>query len=91
MGVFYNGFGLNFGVDMNGTLSSNLSIYTDFNVLMLPGADEDLAMEHKILLTWKSSQTTRYQIGYKLVYGEYPFGSMWHLLPIPLFDLIWSW
>ena len=91
MGVFYNRYGLNFGLDLKGTLSSKLNIFTDMNILLLPGADENLALEHKSMLTWKTSERTRYQIGYKLVYGEYPFGNMLHLLPIPLLDIIWSW
>ncbi len=91
MAVFYNGFGVNFGVIFQGSLSSKLSMLTDMNFLFLPGAKEDLAIEHKSLLTWKASEEIRYQIGYKLVYGKYPFGDMWHLLPIPLFDIIWSW
>ena len=36
------------------------------------------------------------EFGYKLVYGEYPFGDMTHVLPfsiipVPLIDIVWSW
>ena len=89
LGVFYNGYGANFGLDFTGTLSPKLSILTDFDMLLLPGFKEAFALEHKNLLTWALSNRTNIQIGYKLVYGEYPFGTQWHLLP--LLDVLWRW
>ena len=87
LGVFYNGYGANFGLDFTGTLSPKLSILTDFDVLLLPVFKETFAFEHKFLLTWALSDRTNIQVGYKLVYGEYPFGAQWHLLP--LLDILW--
>ncbi len=29
-------------------------------------------------------------LSYKLSYGEYPFGTQWHLLG-PLVDIVWAW
>ena len=38
-------------------------------------------IEHKSLLIWEKSEKIQIQVGYKLVYGEYPFGNITHLLP----------
>ena len=89
LGVFYNGYGANFGLDFTGTLLPKLSILTEFDMLLLPGFKEAFAFEHKNLLTWALSSRTNIQAGYKLVYGEYPFGAQWHLLP--LLDVLWRW
>jgi hypothetical protein len=51
--------------------------------------EEGFAFEHKNLLTWALSGRTDIQVGYKLIYGEYPFGGQWHLLP--LLDILWRW
>jgi len=91
LGVYYNGYGINMGMNINGNILPKINLLTDLNILILPGADEDMSFEHKSLMTWHYSDKTKVQLGYKLVYGEYPFGSMWHLLPVPLFDIVWSW
>ena len=89
LGVFYNGYGVNFGLGFTGTLLPRLGLLTDLNVLLLPGMEEGFAFEHKNLLTWALSGRTDIQVGYKLIYGEYPFGVQWHLLP--LLDILWHW
>ena len=87
--VFYNGYGVNFGLGFAGTLLPRLGLLTDLNVLLLPGMEEGFAFEHKNLLTWSLSNRTDIQVGYKLICGEYPFGVQWHLLP--LLDILWRW
>ena len=89
LGVFYNGYGINFRLDFAGTLLPRLDLLTDLNVLLLPGMEEGFAFEHKNLLTWALSNRMDIQIGYKLIFGEYPFGVQWHLLP--LLDILWRW
>ena len=89
LGVFYNGYAVNFRLGFTGTLLPRLGLLTDLNVLLLPGMEEGFAFEHKNLLTWVLSNRTDIQIGYKLICGEYPFGVQWHLLP--LFDVLWHW
>ena len=51
LGVFYNGYGVNFGLGFTGTLLPRLGLLTDLNVLLLPGMEEGFAFEHKNLLT----------------------------------------
>ena len=89
LGVFYNGYGVNFGLGFAGALLPRLGLLTDLNVLLLPGMEEGFAFEHKSLLTRALSNRTDIQIGYKLICGEYPFGVQWHLLP--LLDVLWRW
>ncbi len=89
LGIFYNGYGVNFGLGFTGTLLPRLGLLTDLNVLLLPGMEEGFAFEHKNLLTWSLSSRTDIQVGYKLICGEYPFGVQWHLLP--LLDILWHW
>ena len=89
LGVFYNGYGVNFRLGFAGTPLPRLYLLTDLSVLLLPGMEEDFAFEHKSLLTWALSNRTDIQIGYKLICGEYPFGVQWHLLP--LLDVLWRW
>ena len=89
LGVFYNGYGVDFRLGFAGTPLQRLYLLTDLSVLLLPGMEEDFAFEHKSLLTWALSNRTDIQIGYKLICGEYPFGVQWHLLP--LLDVLWRW
>ena len=89
LGVFYNRYGVNFRLGFAGSLLPKLDLLTDLNVLFLPGMEEGFAFEHKNLLTWTLSNRTDIQIGYKLIFGEYPFGIQWHLLP--LLDFLWHW
>ena len=89
LGVFYNGYGVNFRFGFAGSLFPRLDLLTDLNVLLLPGREEGFAFEHKNLFTWALSNRTDIQIGYKLIFGEYPFGVQWHLLP--LLDILWRW
>ncbi|MFQ6673719.1 MAG: hypothetical protein ACE5GH_02905 [Fidelibacterota bacterium] len=89
LGVFYNGYGLNFGLDILRRITKRLNYLVNGDILLLPGSDENFAFEHKGLFIWTKSERFRMVIGYKLVFGEYPFGTQWHLLP--LFDLQWGW
>ncbi|MFQ6615258.1 MAG: hypothetical protein ACE5HZ_00635 [Fidelibacterota bacterium] len=89
LGVLHNGFGLNAGVDVIRPLIPGLDTLVDGDLLFLPGAKEGTAFEHKGLLIWTKSGRFQLMVGYKLVFGEYPFGTQWHLFP--LFDLQWGW
>ena len=88
LGVYYNGYGVNFGLDVGGNLTSRFDYMTDVDIFLLPGADENFAFEHKSLIIWNKSKKFQIMFGYKLVFGEYPFGMQWHLLP--LFDMQWA-
>ena len=55
-----------------------------------PDGENDSAFEHKGLVIWNKSNRVQLCIGYKACYGEYPFGTQWHLLA-PLLDVQWGW
>lgn len=89
LGAYYNGYGLNVGGDVLRSITKRLDLLADVDVFVLPGLEEgSFAFEHKGLFIWNKSSRFQVAVGYKLVYGEYPFGAQWHLLP--LLDLQWG-
>ncbi len=86
--VFYNGYGLRGGVDLYGKLVGKLNYLIDTDLFLYPGADESMAFEHKGMLLLNKSSKIQISCGYKLIFGSYPFGTQWHLLPV--FDLQWG-
>ena len=89
LGVYYNGYGFNAGADILNRLTKRINLLFDTDLFFLPGFKEgDFAFEHKGLLYWNKSSRFQVCLGYKLVYGKYPFGTHWHLLP--LLDFQWG-
>jgi len=89
LAVFYNGYGLRGGADLTGKLTGKLHYLADTDVFLFPGADDGFSFENKGLLIWNKSDNFQVAIGYKLIYGTYPFGSKWHLI-LPIFDCQWG-
>ncbi|MFH1212699.1 MAG: hypothetical protein V1681_01295 [Candidatus Neomarinimicrobiota bacterium] len=87
---FYHGYGVRMGADYRKQIGPKMSLLLDYDVFMFPGANDGFAFENKALLFWHPSDRTQFSIGYKLVYGQYPFGSQWHLL-CPVFDIQRAW
>jgi len=90
LAVFYHGFGLRGGIDLEGNLISHLRFLVDADLFFIPGVEFGRALESKALLYWHAGGSTRLCLGAKVTYGEYPFGNQWHLL-LPLVDLQFSW
>ncbi len=88
--VFYHQYNLRAGLESLKRVGGQWYYLVDADGFFTPGAEEKWAMEHKGLLLWNKSQRTQFSFGYKLVYGQYPFGTQWHLLA-PLIDVQWSW
>jgi len=55
----------------------------------MPGGRGRYSFEQQGLLMWQASSTFTFSFGYKLIAGEYPFGSQAHLLPT--FDIQLGW
>ena len=55
------------------------------------GSASALFFETKALLIWTKSSRLRFMVGYKITYGEYPFGSHWQILPPKLPTLPGGW
>lgn len=80
--VYQNGLSFNLGIDFDGHLyrSFNYAIDADFFIL---GDDvTSYAFEHKAMLTWIRSERFNILLGYKLIYGEYPYGTDVNILPL---------
>ncbi|MEE8409784.1 MAG: hypothetical protein V3T05_09280, partial [Myxococcota bacterium] len=60
----------------------------DVDLFLMPDSRSTLAIEQSGMATWMATDEFAVQVGYKLVYGEYPFGTQWHLLP--LLDFQWA-
>ncbi|UCH63226.1 MAG: hypothetical protein JSU77_01890 [Fidelibacterota bacterium] len=92
MALFLHGYQLNLGADLLTNLPGRWSIWTDVDLLMIPGAEESFSWEHKGLVIWSRSERFQVLVGYKLVCGAYPdypkARTQWHLLP--LIDLQWA-
>jgi len=90
MNVFYHGYSLRGGTNLQGRMFRRWHYRADAEIFITPKAEENFAFEQLGLLLWQKSARFQFCFGYKLVYGEYPFGSQWHLLA-PLVDLQWGW
>ena len=98
MQMYYSGSNYNFNyyLGIRRNLTKKLDIFSNINGIVYPKSDNQFFVENKSLLIWEYSECTEIQMGYKLVYGQYPFGEMLHLLPFsivpfPLIDIVWTW
>ena len=110
LGVFYNKWGLHAGIDMQKMLIKKIKIHADLDFKMLPGMNNkninkfykvlsgENSLEHKLLFIWEHSKHFRIMTGYKLVVGQYPYGTETRILPyipmlekwIPIIEFQWS-
>ena len=94
LAVYYNGWLLRFGSDLNGQIGEKWSYLIDGDYILIPGMKGYFTLEHKGMLSWKKSSAFLISIGYKLIYGLYPDGypnnniTRFHV--IPLLDLQWA-
>jgi hypothetical protein len=94
LAVFYNGWLLRFGADLNSRMKKNLTYLVDGDLFLIPGMKGFMALEHKSVVTWEKSPRFHISFGYKLIYGLYPDGypneHMAQLHILPLLDLQWA-
>ena len=100
LAVYYNGWGLRFGADYSRSLVGRWSGFIDGDLFLYPGGSYALFYESKIMFIWTKSSRLRFMFGYKITYGEYPFGDHWQIVPpklptfpagLPLIDIQISW
>lgn len=100
LAVYYNGWGMRFGADYSQSLKGRWSGFIDGDLFLYPGGSYALFYESKIMLIWTKSSRLRLIFGYKITYGEYPFGDHWQIVPpklptlpagLPLIDIQISW
>lgn len=71
------------GVDFRGRFSRIFGWIGSGETFILTTAHQNFFFEHKGALVYYSRQSHfMLQAGYKLCYGDYPFGKEWHLLPL---------
>ena len=89
LSVYYNGILIKIGGEYFRQVKERWSYVLDYDMFLMPGDRGRFAFEQKGLLVWSKSQKFRLLFGYKLIAGEYPFGSQAHLLPA--LDLQFGW
>ncbi len=87
--AYHDGVSLRAGLDADGVLAGPVHYLLDVDVFWMPVRDDSIAVEHAGTLTWRVSDGFALTGGYKFVWGQYPFGTDWHLLPLA--DLAWAW
>ena len=87
LGVYYNTWGLNLGLDIFRYLTQRFGIHADIDLRMLPGLNGNYDIEHKFLFIWNKSERFQLCTGYKFFYGQLPYGKQARLLPyLPLME-----
>ena len=87
LAVYYSDYVLKMGTALYSKLTKKWAYRVSGDIFLMPGAPGELAFEHTGQLEWKRHSGFSVLAGYKLIYGEYPFGGQAHLLPAV--DLIW--
>ena len=87
MAIYHYGIATNAGVDFDYNFTENSSIKMDLDLLFLP--EVNIFIEHKLLCNYQFSTKYTLAAGYKLTYGNYPYGEQWDIFP--LIDLSWKW
>ena len=90
MALYHHGIGANMGLDLDYIFSEIISLKADMDMFFLP--EENMFLEHKLLLSYNFTKKYILSAGYKYSYGYYPFNKLeglWNLFP--LLDLSWNW
>ncbi len=89
LSVYYNGILIKIGGEYYRKFKGRWSYIMDYDMFLMPGGDGRFAFEQKGLLIWTKSRKFKFLFGYKLVAGEYPYGSQAHLFPAMDFQFGW--
>jgi hypothetical protein len=98
LGVFYNGWGLHTGLDIEKNISKRTEVLFDMDIILLPGYDGNYSFENKLLLIWNKSNNFRAMTGFKFIAGDFPYGKDSRILPylpvleswVPILELQWA-
>ena len=80
--IYHNGILVKAGGEYSRRFKERWSYTMDYDMFIMPGGEGRYAFEHMGLLIWTKNNRFRLQFGYKLIAGEYPYGSQAHLLPL---------
>ena len=79
--VYYKGYGFNAGIALEGKLLGRFSYFAATDAYFFPRGGLDFFSENHLSLLWRTGKKFMLMGGAELTYGEYPFGTQWHLLP----------
>ncbi|MBL4716206.1 MAG: hypothetical protein JKX95_06180 [Bacteroidia bacterium] len=80
--VYQNGLSFSLGIDFDGQLYKSFNYTIDADFFILGDDITSYAFEHKAMLTWIRSERFNLLLGYKFIYGEYPYGTDINILPL---------
>lgn len=92
--AFHKGWSVRAGLDADVKVGERVVVVVDADVFLLPFAAARYHVEHSGMFVVELARDTTLWLGYKIVYGRYPFGGEWHLgnspWPFPMIDLQWA-
>ena len=89
LSIYYNQILVKVGGEYNKQITDKISYLIDYDMYLMPNGRGRYAFEQKGLIAWARTEKFRILFGYKLIAGEYPFGTQAHFLP--LLDLQFGW
>lgn len=87
LAVYYSDAVIKMGSAVHAKISKHWGYLVKGDVFLMPGAPGELAFENTSQIEWMRHSGFRVLCGFKLTYGEYPFGSQAHIFPA--IDLVW--
>jgi len=88
LAVYYTDVVIKMGSSIHSRINKHWGYIVSGEAFLMPGALGEFAFENTSQIEWVRHSGFRILCGYKLIYGEYPFGGEVHIFPA--FDLIWS-
>ncbi len=89
LAVYLHGYGMRFGLDFQGPVAGDFYYVLDMDYHYIPGVKFNKAFESKGMIHWRFSEYSELCAGYKLVYGEYPYGDEWNIF-LPMIDYLFA-
>ena len=87
LAVYYSGAVLKIGSAIHSKINKHWGYVVSGEAFLMPGAPGEFAFENTSQIEWVRNSGFRILLGYKMMYGEYPFGGQAHIFPA--FDFIW--
>jgi hypothetical protein len=78
------------GLDFDGQIVDGLWYLVDVDLFLMPWDQGLYALEHCLMINWRVTGGFALHLGYKMVFGEYPFGTQFQILPLLDLQLAWD-
>ena len=80
--VYYKDYGFIAGASFEGRLFGRFAYLATSDAYFFPKGGLDFFSESSLCLIWQTGRRFMLLGGAELTFGEYPFGTQWHLLPV---------